>query len=182
MGSLGLLDANGVPVEAHAWHALGKAWYENKTETFYMPYITSIYIDPNITSIGYAAFFGCFQVKTVNMPNVTKIGDYAFSRADDMYSLTIPSTVQEIGEQAFSYCYSLEQVRIPASVKTIGKHAFYSSPYIQRLYLDGMPTTIAEEGLYIGSYNKAYIYVKDTVTQNFVKNYIDTNTEVRISQ
>ena len=180
MGSLGLLDANGIPLQAYAWHALGKAWYEELTDTFYMPYITSIYIDPNITSIGYAAFFGCFQVRTVNMPNVTKIGDYAFSRADRMQSLTIPSTVQEIGEQAFSYCYNLEQVRIPANVQKIGKHAFYSSPYLQRIYLDGRPSTIAEEGLYIGDYNTTYIYVKDSVTKSFVENYIDENTEVRI--
>lgn len=60
------------------------------------------------------------------IPNsVTFIGRDAFSRSNNLTSITIPYSVKTIANSAFSCCSSLSSVTIPSSVKFIGEEAFY---------------------------------------------------------
>jgi hypothetical protein len=62
----------------------------------------------------------------------TVIPEFAFSRCEELYSVSIPSTIVEIQRGAFESAYSLGSVEIPSSVKTIGWEIFNNS-YSERL-------------------------------------------------
>ena len=79
----------------------------------------------NVTAIGDSAFYQCFDLTGVIIPNnVTTIGNYAFELCDKLNDITISNNVITIGEYAFSTCRSLTNVSLPASVITIGDGAF----------------------------------------------------------
>lgn len=52
------------------------------------------------------------------------ICNHAFSRQQEMESITIPNTVKIIGEYAFFSCEIIEEVSVPNNVISIGKSAF----------------------------------------------------------
>ena len=59
----------------------------------------------SVTSIGYMAFYYCYGLTSVTIPNsVTSIGDVAFSYCSGLTSVTIPNSVKSIGSDAFYEC------------------------------------------------------------------------------
>ena len=79
----------------------------------------------SVTSIGYEAFYECYDLTSVTIPNsVTSIGDLAFASCISLTSVTIPNSVTSIGDWAFEGCSSLTFVTIPNSVTSIGNGAF----------------------------------------------------------
>ncbi len=55
---------------------------------------------------------------------VTEIGEWAFSYADELTSVTLPETITTVGDGAFLLCSGLTSLNIPESVVTIGDDAF----------------------------------------------------------
>lgn len=84
-------------------------------------------VGDGVTSIGNRAFDGediYGGVSSVYLPDtVTSIGNYAFRYAN--YDVGIPDTVTSIGISAFEEA-NMYSVTIPASVQYIGSRAFYS--------------------------------------------------------
>ena len=77
-----------------------------------------------LTSIGIRAFYWCFDLTSVTIPNsVTSIGDYAFNWCA-LTSITIPESVTSIGYEAFEKCKGLSSIIIPNSVTSIERGAF----------------------------------------------------------
>lgn len=54
---------------------------------------------------------------------ITKIGDYAFCRMQNLTSVTISDSVTEIGRAAFASCDALLEITVPDTVTTIGDSA-----------------------------------------------------------
>ncbi len=82
-------------------------------------------IPGGVTTIGEAAFAGCYNLTSVTIPNsVTSIGDAAFGACSALRDVTIPGGVTNIGDAAFWRCASLVRMRIPASVISIGPNPF----------------------------------------------------------
>ena len=78
-----------------------------------------------VTSIGDYAFYGCYRLTSITIPNsVTSIGYYAFQNCSGLTSVTIPNSVTSLGEGAFYGCSGLTSITIPNSVTSIGKEAF----------------------------------------------------------
>ena len=61
--------------------------------------------------------------------SVTSIGNYAFYGCYGMTSVTIPNSVTSIGDMAFNSCSGLTSVTIPNSVTSIGVYAFYGTAW-----------------------------------------------------
>ena len=80
-----------------------------------------------VTSIGEYAFYDCWNLVSVTIPNsVIIIETGAFNGCSGLTSVTIPNSVTSIGDYAFSYCTDMTSVTIPNSVTTIGEYAFCS--------------------------------------------------------
>ena len=64
-----------------------------------------------VTSIGNYAFYECYGLTSVTIPNsVTSIGDRAFYKCSGLTSVTIPNSVTSIGNTAFDSCFGLKKV------------------------------------------------------------------------
>ena len=87
-------------------------------------------IPSGVTSIGIAAFVGCYGLTSVTIPDgVAVIDQYAFSSCDALRSITIPDSVSEILPGAFSYCEGLSDLLLkgnpPADASWIGDLSLY---------------------------------------------------------
>ncbi len=90
---------------------------------FFGSQVENYIIGNEVTSIGDYAFYVCYELRTVSIPNSVKsIGASAFY-ACSLKSVTIPNSVKSIGASAF--CGTLlTSINIPNSVTSIGESAF----------------------------------------------------------
>ena len=83
-------------------------------------YVTYQGMEYHVTSIGYDAFWRCWEMTSISIPNsVTNIERGAFCDCSGLTSVTIPNSVTSIGEWAFQGCRRLKNFTIPQSVTLI---------------------------------------------------------------
>ena len=88
--------------------------------------IEKVVISDGITNVGGAAFYGCSNLLTVQIPSsVKEIGDYAFSNCEKLTAVVLPQKLETIGANAFENCTALSSITIPDKTKSIGSSAFY---------------------------------------------------------
>ena len=105
--------------------------------------LTTINIPNSVTSIGYSAFEGCTGLSSVVIPNsVTKLDALSFSRCNDLKSVTIGNSVTSIEDNAFCECTSLTSVSIPKSTTSIGQSAFGGCSGLTSVTIPGSVTSI----------------------------------------
>lgn len=86
--------------------------------------LQSVTVTDDLTAIPEKAFWGCDELASVDLGNVTTIGVSAFERC--AFTAIDLSKVTEIGDYAF-YFSKLKNVTVPAATKT-GKGAFMNCP------------------------------------------------------
>lgn len=86
--------------------------------------VETVRLAKSVKSIGTNAFWGCAMSELIIPDGVEVIGDYAFVRCYNLFSITIPDSVISIGEYAFNECQELESVKISKGVANIGVGAF----------------------------------------------------------
>ena len=107
----------------------GTGRMEDNDDAWLLQYemITTVVIEPGVTSIRPYAFYCCINLTDITIPDsVTGIGDHAFQSCNSLTEVTIPDSVTSIGEYSFSLCENLSAVTIPSSVISIGENAFRS--------------------------------------------------------
>ena len=87
---------------------------------------------PNVTSIGDSAFTDCKYLTNVNFPVVTSIGLYAFRGCVSITSASF-TEVTSLGIGAFSGCISLTSVSFPA-VTQLFASTFYNCTALNSVY------------------------------------------------
>ena len=108
-----------------------------------------------VTVIGDSAFYECYQLTSVIIPDsVTEICDWAFNDSN-LTEITIPNSVKTIGQEAFSHtkltsvilpsnlsgvnnglfynCINLTEVTIPSKITGIGFMAFWGCTKLERV-------------------------------------------------
>ena len=113
--------------------------------------IEEIFIPPSVTKICENAFYGCENLRKVEIPtnsNLQTIEKCAFSKSD-IEKISIPQSVTKICEHAFSYCDNLRKVEIPtnSNLQTIEKYAFSGSK-IEEIFIPQSVTKICEHAFY----------------------------------
>ncbi|MCH5184144.1 MAG: leucine-rich repeat protein [Oscillospiraceae bacterium] len=110
------------------YHLQGNCLIETKTNVLVQGFNNTT-IPNGITTIGYAAFEGCDDIKTLTIPDtVTAIEAGAFYNCFSLTSVTIPRSVISIGSMAFGNCFGLDNIIIPDSVIRMGIKP-YRYPY-----------------------------------------------------
>ncbi|MBQ9216680.1 MAG: leucine-rich repeat protein [Muribaculaceae bacterium] len=95
---------------------------------------------PNVTSIGNKAFSNCHLLTSVTFPSgLTSIGNEAFYNCA-LTSVAFPSGLTSIGTMAFYSCDSLTSITLPSSLTSIGNNAFYSCSALISVTISGNPT------------------------------------------
>jgi hypothetical protein len=82
----------------------------------------------------------------LSIPNsVISIGEFAFTDAISLTTLSISSSVTSIGREAFAYASSLTTLSIPNSVISIGNYAFVGATSLTTLSIPNSVTSIGTE-------------------------------------
>lgn len=97
-GTISSFEANAVPRTA-----------------FFGKKLTSVVLPSTIETVGFAAFAGCYQLRSVTFPaSLTSIEDYAFA-GSALMSVDLPATIDYVGRGAFARCEDLESANINAA-------------------------------------------------------------------
>ena len=131
--------------------------------------LTSVKIPNSVKSIGNLAFYGCTGITSITIPNsVTSIGEEAFSWCSGLTSIEIPNRVTSIELFAFGDCSALTSVTIPNSVKKIGENAFYNCSNLKTVHINSLAAwcNISMDGpIFNNLYN---LYIGGELASNIV--------------
>lgn len=117
-----------------------------------------------VTSIGDYAFYECYSLTSVTIPDsVTSMGDFAFRGCESLASVTIGNGVKSIGYQAFAWCESLTSVTMGDSVEVIGDYAFYSCGSLTSVTIPDSVESIGNRA-FCGCYSLTSVTIPDSVT------------------
>ena len=118
----------------------GKSRYLERIE------IPATYNGRAVTQILAGAFTGAENLKEIIIPSsVTCIDSYAFALCPSLTSVNIPFGVTTIGAYAFTLCPSLASITVPNSVTSISQYAFYECNALKSITL---PFTGSGNGAY----------------------------------
>ena len=91
------------------------------------PYLKKLTIT-DADNFGRWSFYNNSSLKTVNLNNVKRIGDWAFAYCDGITKIELPRETEFIGMNAFRYCHNLSEIKILSNVAVpFGANAFYST-------------------------------------------------------
>lgn len=121
----------------------------------YQGEIRSIVVESGVTSIGNYAFFKCYSLSEVSIPDsMTSIGEAAFFECSSLGGITIPNSVTTIGGSAFFNCSSLSRVGIPSG-STIDSLAFFGCSGVTHIEV---PTGAAVAATAFEGCSRAFLY------------------------
>lgn len=96
--------------------------------------LTSVTLSDKMTKIDDGAFAYCSALVTLDLRNVTEIGNEAFANCTSLATLTNLNKVTTIGQTAFAYCTSLTSADLSAA-KSIYAEAFLYSSHLSTVTL-----------------------------------------------
>jgi len=89
----------------------------------------------NLKEIGNSAFASTNLI-TAHLPEGLQIiGEGAFTRCNNIRSVTLPSSLKEMGDGAFSHCSNLASVSLMEGLNKLGRDAFFSCRNLSTLTL-----------------------------------------------
>ena len=87
--------------------------------------VETIIMNKGIKEIGTSAFSRMNNLKSITIPDsITRIGQYAFENCTALSNLTLPDSITEIAVEAFSNCVSLGKVTLPKNLTLLGDGVF----------------------------------------------------------
>lgn len=113
--------------------------------------LKSITVPSTVTTIGTQAFFGCDALEEVNFKSeydesaLESIGDSAFYRCYSLKAVDLPDSVKTISDSAFYGCSAVESLNLGSSVEVLGNNAFANLTVLKELVL---PSSLKRIGSY----------------------------------
>lgn len=78
----------------------------------------------SVHKIGRYAFSNSNINELPDLTGIDEIGDFAFTRCEQLKRAVLPSTITEIQNGVFHMCTNIEQVVLPQTITRIGRYAF----------------------------------------------------------
>lgn len=115
--------------------------------------LTSITLHYGILRIGDSAFRGCYSLRSVtqdsNPVGMQSIGGYAFYGCENLTTVEIPNlSAEKIEPYTFYNCMSLNVFSLPIEVTNIGSYAFYNCKNLQYIPIDYQLSVLETIGSY----------------------------------
>ncbi|MBO5945775.1 MAG: leucine-rich repeat protein, partial [Clostridia bacterium] len=104
---------------------ISSATYVGERAFHYCDQLTTVVLNPELSSIGTYAFANCDKLTSINIENVKYIGECAFAETG-LVSVDI-SGAKTVGEYAFAYCPALVEITFGKSCELVAEGAFASS-------------------------------------------------------
>ena len=148
-------------------------------------------IPNSVTSIEYAAFWGCSGLTSIVVEN----GNTTYDSRNNCNAIIetstntliqgcqntiIPNNVTSIGQRAFYYCSGLTSVTIPSSVTSIGMYAFYYCSGLTSLTIDNGVNSI-EGDAFDGCSSLTSVMIPDSVTNIGTNAFTDCSSLISIT-
>lgn len=112
---------------------------------------TAIYssVGFRVTEIDYNAFSRNQNMTTVTIPNsVTRIGSHAFFKCENLTAVTISNSVTSIEQEAFLQCKSLSSVTLSNSLKSLDYYVFSQCASLETIHIPASVTSISQFAFY----------------------------------
>ncbi len=113
---------------------IGDSAFASSTQTSKAAIFQTIDI-PNVTTIGYNAFYRCKSLTSIDLRGVTSLGARSFRECSALRSVTLDESLERIEEYTFYGCQKLTEIDF-SNITYIGNTAFYSVPLYGTLDLD----------------------------------------------
>ena len=134
------------------------------TLVYTLPNITSFALQ-GVTKIGANAFSGNARLVTVNMPDVTSVGNNAFYGCTALRSQTLRlGTLEEIGDYAFAMTNLTTMPQLSDDLKVIGNYAFARTNITSVTLGDGM---VIGEGAFFSTNRLTAVTIGNNATIGF---------------
>ncbi len=139
-------------------------WYAMRNK------ITSLVINNGVTRIGSDAFYNCYNLVNISLPNsLLTIMDDAFAQCTSLVDISLPNSITRIDSGAFADCTSLANINIPDGVVTLNGRTFKNCN-LQYVYIPRNVATIHAGTFTVSKLNTLYVY-KNTVGAAFAQAY-----------
>ena len=89
--------------------------------------------------------------ESVDGVEITKIGDYAFSRCTKITSVKLPETIKELGYGSFQDCSKLAEINLPEGLTSISADVFNGCNSLSAV---SIPSTVTSIGMYAFAFTK----------------------------
>ncbi len=141
--------------------------------------LTEITIPPSIINIDNYAFYGCENLKKVNLSNgVVEIGDSAFMDCTALTEFQFPVSVENIGICAFSNCTNLKNIIFLEQRELEIEASAFSNTALERVFLP-IGTKSIDNAAFLGCKNLKEILIPNTVT-SIKKNAFKNSSKVTL--
>lgn len=127
-----------IPDDDYLWH-YGYSPFYNQAK------LAKITISSSVTEIPSYLFYKNAAFTTTTLPNVKKIGSYAFKECTKLTTLNIGQDLEEIGTHAFYGCSNITKLTLPDATTTIGDGAFYNCSSITEVTVGSSLKTIGSD-------------------------------------
>ncbi len=118
---------------------------------------------PNVTYIGEDAFSGCSFTSAKIPTSLKNIPAGLFSNCELLETVTLSDGIESIPKEMFSECTSLKSIEIPNSVTSIGDSAFFNCTSLASVVIQEGVTSIGDNTFY-GCTSLASIEIPSSVT------------------
>ena len=131
---------------------------------------------PKVSMITQKAFYGCTNLRSVNLNSVLEIPNATFAEISSLKVINLPAC-RTFASKAFQYCYGLKTVSAP-NLESWGSSAFQACP-LESVYIGSNVTYVGENCIPYGNSGTAKIYVPNDMVDTY-KNGVFSSYSSRI--